>query len=195
MAKKSKSAPRAKAVKAPKPTKSANSAKSAKATKPRRSAGGLASVSTEALAAELRRRRSELPKLAKRAAALRAELAAVEARVAMLSGSAAPAAPARAPRAASKRVAAAGGMRAERSGKPTLAANIVAFLGEKGDAVARGEIVEEMAKRLGREANASLSVQVSATLRKLVDLGDVAQSGRGQYARATQKGSDGAAGT
>lgn len=187
MAKKSKSAPRAKVVKVTKPAKGRRGAAP-------RTAPGLSAVSTEALAAELRRRRSELPKLEKRAAALRAELAAVETRIASLTGSAAPSAPAAAPRGGAKRAASAGGMRAERGGKPTLAANIVAFLGEKGGAVARGEIVEEMAKRLGREANASLSVQVSATLRKLVGLGDVAQTGRGQYARTGQKGSDAAAG-
>lgn len=185
MAKKSKTVQR---PKAPKAAKGRRAARGVPGAAPR---AGLSSVSTEALAAELRRRRSELPKLEKRAAALRAELASVEARIAALSGSAAPAAPS--PRSGAKRAATAGGMRAERGGKPTLAANIVAFLGEKGGAVARGEIVEEMAKRLGREANASLSVQVSATLRKLVDLGDVAQAGRGQYARTTPKGSDGAA--
>lgn len=85
-------------------------------------------------------------------------------------------------------------MRASRGGKPTLAAQIVAFLGEREGAVARGEVVEEMARRLGREINASLSVQVSATLRKLVELGDVTQSGRGQYARAAKVDDASAAG-
>jgi hypothetical protein len=135
-------------------------------------------VSTEALAAELKRRRSELPKLERQAKALRAQLAAVEARIASLGagGADGPAAKPRAAEAAGKP------FRAVRKGKPTLSVQLLEHLAAKGEPVSRGDIVAEVARRMGRDVNPSFSVQVSATLRKLVNAGEAAQVGRGQYA-------------
>ncbi|MCE2881954.1 MAG: hypothetical protein LW636_06315 [Planctomycetaceae bacterium] len=136
---------------------------------------GLAAVSTEALAAELKRRRSELPKLEREANALRAQLAAVEARIASLGADGTAAKP-RAAEAAGKP------FRAVRKGKPTLSVQLLEHLAAKGEPVSRGDIVAEVARRMGREVSPSFSVQVSATLRKLVNAGEAAQVGRGQYA-------------
>ena len=69
----------------PKPAR--KGAKSAKTVKPA-ARMSLAALSTEALAAELKRRRSEIPKLEKQAEKLRAELAGVLARIASLGGEA-----------------------------------------------------------------------------------------------------------
>lgn len=154
---------------------------------PSRGAGralDLGGLSTEMLAAELERRRSELPRLERRAAELRAELAAVEARIAALGG-----APSRgrrgraAGRPSGKSVTgtAMDSAPRRRGGKPTLGEHIVEFLQAAGGVHAPSEIAEDAARRLGREVNTSLVVQVSATLRKLVNGGRVRQVGRGRY--------------
>jgi len=137
------------------------------------------------LAAELKRRRSEVPKLEARANALRAELAAVESRIALLSG-AAPA-PAAQPRAQAARSGAkrSPGPRApaarRTNGQPTLAERILAKLRGHGGPMSPRAIAEGLSKELGREVNQSLLVHVSITLRKLVNSGLVAQPARAQY--------------
>jgi len=158
--------------------RSKGSAKPVRAKRGAARGAGLAAVSTEALAAELKRRRSELPKLERQAKALRAQLAAVEARIASLGagGADGPAAKPRAAEAAGKP------FRAVRKGKPTLSVQLLEHLAAKGEPVSRGDIVAEVARRMGRDVNPSFSVQVSATLRKLVNAGEAAQVGRGQYA-------------
>ncbi|MFZ9915673.1 MAG: hypothetical protein ACO3IB_10130, partial [Phycisphaerales bacterium] len=72
--------------------------------------------------------------------------------------------------------------RAVRKGKPTLSVQLIECLAAKGAPLSRGDILAEVARRMGREVNPSFSVQVSATLRKLVNAGEAAQVGRGQYA-------------
>ncbi len=155
----------------------------------------LSGLSTEALAAELARRRSELPRLEKEAAALRGQLAALESRIALLSGNAA-AAPARlaAPKGAAKAAAPRSGAegkrgpRARRDGRPTLAVLIARILGESREALALREIADRAAQALGRAVNPSFLVQTSQTLRKLVVRGEAAQPSRGMYARGSGAG-------
>ncbi|MFM1822583.1 MAG: hypothetical protein RI967_849, partial [Planctomycetota bacterium] len=152
---------------------------------------GLAALSTEALAAELRRRRRELPKLEKRAAALRADLAAVERRIAELGGAAGSAvAAAPSPRAKGRRASGAGrGRAASRGGaagggRVTLGSRIAAFLGGRAEVASPKEIAGAMAAELGREMTSSFYVQTNLALRKLCESGAVEQVGRAQY-RAT----------
>lgn len=147
----------------------------------RRGATALAGVPTEALAAELKRRRSELPRLEKAARELRTRLAEVEARIAALGGAVQAAATAEAPRSAGD-AAHAAGFRAVRGGKPTMAAHILGHLRGAGGAQSRGQILSAMASATGRGMSPSLSVQVSAILRKLVNAGEARQVGRGLYA-------------
>ncbi|MEY2807271.1 MAG: hypothetical protein RIR65_1688, partial [Planctomycetota bacterium] len=126
-------------TKSPQPVKSARSIKGATPPRKRRgrgsvskSTGALADLPTEVLARELARRRSELPKLERRRAELRAALSEVESRIAMLGG--APhvgvgvgvGAGDPAKRGGSTR--AAGAPRRQRQGAPTLGARLVAFL-------------------------------------------------------------------
>jgi hypothetical protein len=145
----------------------------------------LSGLSTEALAAELARRRSELPRLEQQAAALRGQLAALESRIALLSGDAAPAPARLAAKAAAPRGGTEGkrGPRARRDGRPTLGVLIAQILGESRDALALRDIAERAAKALGRAVNPSFLVQTSQTLRKLVVRGAAAQPSRGMYAR------------
>ncbi|MFM7051504.1 MAG: hypothetical protein ACKOYN_05135 [Planctomycetota bacterium] len=142
----------------------------------RRGAAALSGVPTEALAAELKRRRSELPRLEKAARELRARLAEVEARIASLGGESAGAAP------GAGGSARAAGFLATRGGKPTLALQILEQLRGAAGPLARGQIVSSAARGLGREVTTGFSVQVSATLRKLVNAGEAEQAGRGMYA-------------
>lgn len=167
--------------------KSAKQKKSSVARKPRvkskpagKSRASLASLTTEQLSAELKRRRSELPKLEKQAAALRAQLADVEARIAALSGGSAaaasimlkvPAKKADSPRAPRRR-----------HGQPTLAEQIVSVLQSTGAVMSPSEIGTAVQKQFAREVKPSFNVQVSSTLRTLVDDGAVAQVERAQYA-------------
>ena len=145
----------------------------------------LAAIPVEVLAAELKRRRSELPKLEARAKALRTELAAVESRIALISGSApATAVQARVQpvRNAPKRAASSGARGARRmNGKPTLAERILAQLRSHAGPMSPRAIAEGLSKELGREVNQSFLVHISVTLRKLVNGGLVAQPARAQY--------------
>ncbi|MEY4117969.1 MAG: hypothetical protein RLZZ116_1297 [Planctomycetota bacterium] len=146
----------------------------------------LANLTTEALAAELKRRRSEIPRLEKQAAALRAELAAVLARIASLGGAASAAPdPANPASKRGKKPAAAGGGRRTLNGKPTIGEHIVEILGASGSVLSPREIGDALGKRLSREVNTSFLVQISLTLARLVKQGRVNKVGRGQYSAAS----------
>ena len=171
------------------PTNRARSAKPARAT----GALSLASIPIEAIAAELKRRQSEIPKLEAHARALRAELAAIEARIATLSGAAAAANPAKSPKPAkamkAMKAAKPGAPRKRRDGQPTLAERILSLLGGSASPRSPREIAAALAPALGREVSQSLLVQISLTLRRLVNAGQIAQPARAQYAAApTAKG-------
>jgi len=186
------------------PTKRARSAKSTRVAE----ALSLASIPIEAIAAELKRRQAEIPKLEAHARALRAELAAIEARIAALSGAASVPKPAKSPKAAkaikvmkvmkvmratnvtkSMKPANAGAPRKRRDGQPTLAERIISLLGASASPRSPREIAAALAPALGREVSQSLLVQISLTLRRLVNAGQIAQPARAQYAAApTAKG-------
>ncbi len=149
----------------------------------------LANLTTEALAAELKRRRSGLPKLEKKASQLRAELAAVLAQIASLGGAAgsAPDAAVPAPKRGKKpaAAAAAGPGRRTLNGKPTIGEHIVEILGVSGSVLSPREIGDALGKRLSREVNTNFLVQISLTLARLVKQGRVNKVGRGQYSAAS----------
>jgi hypothetical protein len=186
------------------PTKRARSARSARVA----DALSLASIPIEAIAAELKRRQAEIPKLEAHARALRAELAAIEARIAALSGAASVPKPAKSPKAAkamkvmkvmkvmratkvtkSMKPANAGAPRKRRDGQPTLAERILSLLGGSASPRSPREIAAALTPALGREVSQSLLVQISLTLRRLVNAGQIAQPARAQYAAApTAKG-------
>lgn len=160
---------------------------------PRAAVPSLASLPLEAITAELKRRQSEVPKLEARAKALRIELAAVEARIASLSGAVAPRAAAtkitKTPKAAKAATSSASrGLRRRRDGQPTLAERILALLADGGAPHSPRDIAESLAPAMGRAVNQSFLVQISLTLRKLVNAGHVAQPARAQYAAAPAKG-------
>ena len=176
--------------------KSAKQKKSSVARKPRvkskaagKSRTSLASLTTEQLSAELKRRQSELPKLEKQAAALRGELASLEARIAALSGGAVvPKQPQ--PKGSSSSSSSASSSSSSttaraprrRHGQPTLAEQIVSVLQATGTVMSPSEIGTAVQKQFAREVKPSFNVQVSSTLRALVDDGAVAQVERAQYA-------------
>jgi hypothetical protein len=194
----SKQAPKQAPKQTPKqtPTKRARSAKSARVAE----ALSLASIPIEAIAAELKRRQAEIPKLEAHARALRAELAAIEARIAALSGAASVPKPAKSPKAAkaikvmkvmrattvtrSMKPANAGAPRKRRDGQPTLAERIISLLGASASPRSPREIAAALAPALGRDVSQSLLVQISLTLRRLVNAGQIAQPARAQYAAA-----------
>lgn len=175
----------------------------ARAAKPARSPGrsSLSSLPLEAITAELRRRQSEIPTLEARARALRGELAAVEARIATLSGLANAARPAVAARSAPAKgmkaaktakvtktakagTAAGRGLRKRRNGQPTLSERIVTLLSDGAAPRSPREIAAALAPALGRPVNQSFLVQISLTLRKLVNAGEITQPARAQYGAA-----------
>ena len=169
------------------PAKRTRSAKSTRAA----DALSLASMPIEAIAAELKRRQSEIPKLEAHASALRAELAAIEARIAALSGTASVPKPAKSPKAAkamkvmkAMKPANAGAPRKRRDGQPTLAERIISLLGASALPRSPREIAAALAPALGRDVSQSLLVQISLTLRRLVNAGQIAQPARAQYAAA-----------
>jgi hypothetical protein len=147
----------------------------------------LAGVSVEALARELQRRQSELPQLKAKAQALRAELAETESRIALLSGQGAVVSnrlpkisAVRAVQRTSKKPTAGRRTRGA-SGGPTFAERVTGFLTGRTEPSAPRDIAVAIAKQLNRDVNQSLLVQVSISLRKLVNGGAVTQVGRGQY--------------
>jgi len=153
-------------------------------------APSLASLPLETITAELKRRQSEIPRLEARAKALRAELASVEARIAGLAAigaasgrtSSRKSGPAKGPKPPASR--AGSGLRARRNGQPTLAERIVALLADGAAPRSPREIAAALAASLGRPVNQSFLVQISLTLRKLVNAGRVSQPARAQYAAA-----------
>jgi hypothetical protein len=155
------------------------------AAAPRGKPSSLASLSTEALAAELKRRQSLLPKLEKQAASLRAELDKVEAQIAVLRGGgapiAAPAAAARASASAAKASTSSGAGRRTHRGQPTIGEQIVEILGARGGVLSPREIGDDLGRRLSREVNNNFLVQISLTLARLLKQGRVEKVGRGQY--------------
>ena len=180
--------------------KSAKQKKSSVARKPRvkskaagKSRTSLASLTTEQLSAELKRRQSELPKLEKQAAALRGELASLEARIAALSGGAVVAKQPQ-PKGSSSSSSSSSSSASSssssttaraprrRHGQPTLAEQIVSVLQATGTVMSPSEIGTAVQKQFAREVKPSFNVQVSSTLRALVDDGAVAQVERAQYA-------------
>jgi hypothetical protein len=157
---------------------------SRRAPKPASASIALATLSTDALAAELKRRRSELPRLEKRAAALRAELAEIEARIAGLGGSDAVVAVAAAgsrARGRSRTSKPRTGGRSAPGGRVTLGSRIQAYLGARGDIASPKDIAGAMAAELGRDMTPSFYVQTNLALRKLCESGAVVQVGRAQY--------------
>jgi hypothetical protein len=148
------------------------------AAAPRGKPSSLASLSTEALAAELKRRQSLLPKLEKQAASLRAELDKIEAQIAALRGGGAPSG---SPVAGAKASAAPGAGRRTHRGQPTIGEQIVEILGARGGVLSPREIGDDLGRRLGREVNNNFLVQISLTLARLLKQGRVEKVGRGQY--------------
>ena len=155
----------------------------------------LAGVSVEALARELKRRQSELPQLKAKAQALRAELTETESRIALLSGHGAVVSN-RLPKNSAVRTVqstskkptnestmkpGAGRRTRGASGGPTFAERVTGFLSGRTEPSAPRDIAAAIAKQLNRGVNQGLLVQVSITLRKLVNGGAVTQVGRGQY--------------
>jgi hypothetical protein len=144
----------------------------------------LSALPTEALAAELRRRQSELPKLEKQAAALRAQLAVVERRIAELSAQLGIASAAKQSRPSPRALATASSPRARRNGQPTIGAQITETLSERGGVLSPRDLAGILAPRLGREVTTNFLVQISLTLARLVKQGRVEKVGRGQYRAA-----------
>ena len=82
-----------------------------------------------------------------------------------------------------------GAPRKRRDGQPTLAERILSLLGGSASPRSPREIAAALAPALGREVSQSLLVQISLTLRRLVNAGQIAQPARAQYAAApTAKG-------
>ena len=170
----------------------------------------LTSLSTKALAAELRRRRSQLPKLMKKAAKLQAALAKVMASIASLGGatggldvrSAAASVSARAnslansqaiSRANSQAISRANSQiwaRAKsssssaprlRNGQPTIGEHLVEILRARADAMSPNELAPILGKRLSRKITDNFRVQINLTLARLMKQGRVSKLGRAQY--------------
>jgi predicted transcriptional regulator of viral defense system len=148
----------------------------------------LSALPTEALAAELRRRRSELPKLEKHASGLRVQLAAVERRIAELSAQLGIASTAKPPRPSARKSAPPASPRATRNGQPTIGAQITDTLSERGGVLSPRDLAGILAPRLGREVTTNFLVQISLTLARLVKQGRVQKIGRGQYRAAVGEG-------
>ena len=170
----------------------------------------LTSRSTKALAAELRRRRSQLPKLMKKAAKLQAALAKVMASIASLGGatggldvrSAAASVSARAnslansqaiSRANSQAISRANSQiwaRAKsssssaprlRNGQPTIGEHLVEILRARAEAMSPNELGPILGKRLSRKITDNFRVQINLTLARLMKQGRVSKLGRAQY--------------
>ena len=166
----------------------------------------LTSLSTKALAAELRRRRSQLPKLMKKAAKLQAALAKVMASIASLGGatggldvrSAAASVSARANSRAISRANSPAISRANsqiwartksssssaprlRTGQPPLGEHLVEILRARAEAMSPNELGPILGKRLSRKITDNFRVQISLTLARLVKQGRVSKLGRAQY--------------
>ncbi len=166
----------------------------------------LTSLSTKALAAELRRRRSQLPKLMKKAAKLQAALAKVMASIASLGGatggldvrSAAASVSARANSLANSQAISRANSQANsqiwartksssssaprlRNGQPTIGEHLVEILRARADAMSPNELAPILGKRLSRKITDNFRVQISLTLARLMKQGRVSKLGRAQY--------------
>ena len=158
----------------------------------------LTSLSTKALAAELRRRRSQLPKLMKKAAKLQAALAKVMASIASLGGatggldvrSAAASVSALAKSQAISRANSQIWARTKsssssaprlRNGQPTIGEHLVEILRARAEAMSPNELAPILGKRLSREVTDNFRVQISLTLARLIKQGRVSKLGRAQY--------------
>lgn len=157
----------------------------------------LTSLSTKALAAELRRRRSQLPKLMKKAAKLQAALAKVMASIASLGGAtggldvrSAASVSARANSLAKSQAISRFGARTKsssssaprlRNGQPTIGEHLVEILRARADAMSPNELAPILGKRLSRNITDNFRVQINLTLARLVKQGRVSKLGRAQY--------------
>ena len=166
----------------------------------------LTSLSTKALAAELRRRRSQLPKLMKKAAKLQAALAKVMASIASLGGatggldvrSAAASVSARANSLANSQAISRANSQANsqiwartkssspsaprlRNGQPTIGEHLVEILRARADAMSPNELAPILGKRLSRKITDNFRVQINLTLARLMKQGRVSKLGRAQY--------------
>ena len=178
------------------PRKTSAPSKSAKKVYRRRNPLVKASISQ--LTAEIQRRQDAIPALNRKADDLRKQLASVELELKAL-GSATAAAPARpatkiasaVTKSASTTTKSVGtatkstgtGKRTRRGkgGGPTLSDRIVKSVTEAKAPIKLRELVATLSKAMGRPADKSFLVQVSATMRRLVDSKAVAQPGRGVY--------------
>ena len=144
----------------------------------------LASLPTAALAAELKRRQSELPKLVKQAAALREQLAAIEARISSMNAefgiraTGSSSAGTAKPRGSTASMA----RHSSPKGTPTIGEHVVAILSSSGSVLSPRDIARSLAPKLAREVTTNFLVQISLTLARLVKQGRVKKVGRGQYA-------------
>ncbi len=162
----------------------------------------LTSLSTKALAAELRRRRSQLPKLMKKAAKLQAALAKVMASIASLGGatggldvrSAAASVSARANSLANspaisransqiwaRTKSSSSSAPRLRNGQPTIGEHLVEILRARADAMSPNELAPILGKRLSRKITDNFRVQINLTLARLMKQGRVSKLGRAQY--------------
>ncbi len=160
----------------------------------------LDTFSTKMLAAELKRRQAEIPKLAKYAAALRKELLGVETLMAQLGGGtgagtitsakfgpkpgpkpAATTGMKRGPKPASKLGPSSARVTDARLGQPTLSAQVVNTLRDKAVVMTPTEIAESLARRTNRVVSSGFLVQISCALRQLVNTAVITQVGRGKY--------------
>ncbi len=140
----------------------------------------------EQLQAEMERRRSTIPALSRRAAELRRQLASVELELKALGSMSLTAFASIAPmkstagKKANKASSAARG-RKGKGGGPTLSTRIVEEVNASQDPVRLRDLVARVSKAMGREVSKSFLVQMSSTMRRLVDAKAVAQVERGLY--------------
>ncbi len=169
------------------PRKTSAPSKSAKKLYRRRNPLVKASISQ--LTAEIQRRQDAIPALNRKADDLRKQLALVELELKALGSTAAPARPAtKIASAVTKSVStttkSTGTGKRTRRGKgggPTLSDRIVKSVTDAKAPIKLHELVATLSKAMGRPADKSFLVQVSATMRRLVDSKAVAQPGRGVY--------------
>ncbi len=176
------------------PRKTSVPSKSAKKLYRRRNPLVKASISQ--LTAEIQRRQDAIPALNRKADDLRKQLASVELELKALGSTAAPARPATkiasaVTKSASTTTKSVGtttkstgtGKRTRRGkgGGPTLSDRIVKSVTDAKAPIKLHELVATLSKAMGRPADKSFLVQVSATMRRLVDSKAVAQPGRGVY--------------
>ncbi len=165
------------------------SAPSTSAKKVYRRRNPLVKASISQLTAEIQRRQNAIPALNRKADDLRKQLASVELELKALGSTAAPARLATkvastATKSVSTTTKSTGTGKRTRRGKgggPTLSDRIVKTVADAKSPVKLRDLVATLSKAMGRPADKSFLVQVSATMRRLVDSKAVAQPGRGVY--------------